>query len=172
MEQVLINVNDVLFDEVWFLYDQTFPVEEKRCYEKQISLSKNSMYSIDGFFINKKFVGFIMWWQFPLFRYVEHFVICESFRNKGLGADVLGKFINANNDPIVLEVEMPNNSLNKRRISFYERLGFKVNDIEYKQAIYDVNAFDVELVLMSYPSFIPEEIYDYFISDGHNIITK
>ena len=55
----------------------------------------------------------------------------------------------AGNKPIILEVEVPLDEMSKRRIGFYERLGFILrNDIFYFQPPYEEGMNGLELKLM------------------------
>lgn len=166
------NISDSDFSKIWLLYQKSFPVEEKRTLLNQKSVMGNEMYTVESIFYNNDFIGFIMWWQFPEFLYLEHFSVSETKRNKGFGELIMRKFQNLHLQAIVLEVDMPVSDMAKRRISFYKRLGFYVNDIEYKQALYNDNIKDVELLLMSYPSYIDDDSYRFFVNEGHSIICQ
>ena len=69
-------------------------------------------------------VGFITYWDFDSFYYVEHFATNPALRNGGYGKRTLEYLCNYLKHPIVLEVERPVEEMAKRRISFYQRQGF------------------------------------------------
>lgn len=81
-------------------------------------------------------VGFITWWDFAGFRYVEHFALLTSERNAGYGRRVLELLARESPLPLVLEAEAPDTEIARRRIGFYERAGFAVWDREYRQPPY------------------------------------
>ncbi|MMZ64037.1 hypothetical protein D1872_263320 [compost metagenome] len=54
--------------------------------------------------------------------------------------------------PIILEVEPPEEEMARRRIGFYERLGFCLNAFDYVQPPLRQNAEELKLLIMSYPS--------------------
>ena len=71
-----------------------------------------------------RYVGFITGWLFDGYTYVEHFAIDPAASNGGIGAEAMKQFLVFCGTPVVLEVEMPTDEMSKRRIGFYERLGF------------------------------------------------
>lgn len=58
-------------------------------------------------FDNETPVGFITYWDFNDFYYVEHFAIDPTLRNGGYGKKTLDYLCKELDRPIVLEVEMP-----------------------------------------------------------------
>ena len=56
-------------------------------------------------------------------------------RNGGIGAEAMKQFLAFCGTPVVLEVEMPADEMSKRRIGFYERLGFKLDNHVYHQLL-------------------------------------
>lgn len=81
-------------------------------------------------------VGFITYWDFEHFYYVEHFAINPALRNGGYGKKVLNHLREVLQRPIVLEVEMPVEEMAQRRIHFYQRQGFNLWEREYQQPPY------------------------------------
>ena len=81
-------------------------------------------------------VGFITYWDFGSFYYVEHFATNPALRNGGYGKRTLEYLCNYLKRPIVLEVERPVEEMAKRRISFYQRQGFTLWEKDYCQPPY------------------------------------
>lgn len=96
------------------------------------------------------YVGFITAWTFEEFTYIEHFAIDESARNGGIGGKALKQFLAISQAPIVLEVEIPTDELSKRRIGFYERLGFVLDMHLYYQPPYQKGGETLEMRLMTH----------------------
>ncbi len=94
---------------------------------------------------------------FDTHKYIDHFAIALKQRNKGIGKLILNKFIERSNKSIILEVELPTSNINKRRIRFYERVGFKLNQHYYEIPPIKEDQSPLQLSLMSYPNFINEE---------------
>ncbi len=62
----------------------------------------------------------------------------------------MSRFLAGRKDPVVLEVEMPTDALSKRRIGFYERLGFVLDHHTYFQPPYRSGEAFLEMRLMTY----------------------
>ncbi len=87
---------------------------------------------------------------FDGYTYVEHFAIDPAARNGGIGAEAMKQFLVFCGTPVVLEVEMPTDEMSKRRIGFYERLGFKLDNQVYHQPPYREGGEWLEMRLMTY----------------------
>ena len=145
------HTNQTHFQPAWALYENTFPEEERRELDLQKEIMKNPYYHFDIVRIDGVLVGFILWWQFEGMRYIEHLATKPEYRGKGYGKNIIEHFSSECEDFIILEVEMPSNTINKRRIVFYERLKFKLNAHFYEQLPMQKNGVSVQLKLMSYP---------------------
>lgn len=144
-------------EAVWQLMVESFPYEERRSRDDQQKVMGHSDYRLKVLHnANHDLLGFISCWLFPHFLFVEHFAISALFRNKGLGAQLFTDYCLEPHAErlIVLEVERPDSELAKRRIGFYERLGFKMNPFTYMQPSYHAEGDGLPLLLMSYPSAI------------------
>ncbi|AZQ58302.1 GNAT family N-acetyltransferase [Maribacter sp. MJ134] len=167
----LNNIDDDYFASAWGLYEEAFPVYERRTLEAQSCLLENPIYKFDVFIEKNVFIGFVMWWDFEDFQYIDHFAVTKSLRSKGYGAKILEDFIKGNSNPTLLEVELPDSSINNRRIRFYERLGFKLNLHEYKVPS-SIDDRKIDLLVMTYPNSISNESFQKFVSNNHPKIFK
>lgn len=135
------------------LYYNSFPSEERRAWKdiERLLMVENSPYSVEVILRGGEFVGFISWWKFVDFCYVEHFAIETTMRGMGIGASAISKFIEDRVMPVVLEVELPGSGeMARRRISFYSRNGFVAHeDFEYIQPSYGEGLPLVPLMLMT-----------------------
>lgn len=147
----LTHIKDTHFPQAWELYKRAFPYVERRDLDLQKKILKDPKYHFNIISRDTEFVGIILWWQFAGLQYIEHFTIMENLRCQGLGQDILGDYISSAQDPIILEVEPPADTLNKRRIMFYKRLGFSLNPYDYTQYPMRKNGDPIPLLLMSYP---------------------
>lgn len=138
------------FENFWQLYSSAFPPDERRLLEHQKKIFNNPGYYAEAIYSQNEWAGFITWWDLDSFTYIEHFAIDPQFRNMGLGRSFLKSFIEKHNT-IVLEVEYPGDNLSKRRIKFYEQLGFKLLDNDYLQPPYDKTRQAVPLKIMILP---------------------
>ena len=122
----------------------------------------NPLYHFEIIADTDEFIGFILWWDFEHIRYIEHLAIVPRLRGKGYGQRILKKFTSRPDIPLLLEVEHPDTEINKRRINFYQRIGFVVNEYEYKQPPYKKCGNDVPLILMTYPNVISKRDIELF----------
>ena len=149
------------FDRVFSEIEKNFIVDERRDRKDALRLFKEGKYGAYLAFEKNTNVGFITVWELGDFIYAEHFVIYESFRNKGYGAKVLLE-LQRIFPKIILEAEPPFGEIQKRRLSFYKRCGFAENEKPYMQPAFREGGNEVPLVIMSYPS--PLDNFDESIS--------
>lgn len=166
----LSDNNGTYFQEAWKLYEESFPLFERRTFSKQQELLKKNEYRYDMILYQEQLLGFILWWSFDEFRFVEHYAIASGERGKGFGKHILEAFIRNDDRPVLLEVDLPDNEISKNRIRFYENLGFKLNLHFYQQPSLREECDPVELYLMSYPLEISEGFVFDFVEIYHPII--
>lgn len=153
------------FDAVFDIMEKSFPDDEYRDYEGQRALFSNpeySIYVVDGEGGDIK--AFISVWDFGGFAYVEHFAVNPGYRNGGIGAQVLESMHELMVKQICLEVELPENELARRRIGFYTRNGFNLNEYDYIQPPMAEGKNPVPLLIMTSKETIDEERFRLFRS--------
>lgn len=166
------NISDNYFQKAWKLYEDAFPFEERRLLDEQLCVLQNDCYHFDILIDKDQFIGFILWWDFEQYRYIDHFATAAEKRNKGIGKLILNRFIDSDSKPILLEVELPTSNINERRIKFYERAGFKLNLHHYEIPPIKENQPPLQLLLMSYPSIISKKNVGFFVEKYHPIMFK
>lgn len=146
-----LQVKESEFDFIFSEMEKNFILEERRDYAPAKELLENDDYKLFHIVKDGQNVGFISVWSFENFIFIEHFVVYEKFRNCGLGAKAL---ILAKEKwrKLVLEAELPQTEMSKRRIGFYQRNEFFKNSGEYYQPSYRKGGDGVYLALMSYPT--------------------
>ncbi|MCL6457491.1 MAG: GNAT family N-acetyltransferase [Gorillibacterium sp.] len=150
-------VNPVVFAEVYQLMQASFPPIEFRTYAGQRALLDNPLYRLITEVDDRgKVVAFLAGWSFPGFRFVEHFAVAPQMRGVGLGSTMMRRYSGIDQKPILLEVELPDTVLAKRRIGFYQRLGFHLLAYDYVQPSLRVGQAELALRMMSYPYPINE----------------
>lgn len=171
MEQIRIeNILDTYFKEAWDLYENSFPLEERRLIDSQEKIFKNINYNFDIIIKEEKLIGFLSWWEFDNLRYIEYFATAKHIRNKGFGKLIIEKFIKRSQKPILLEVELPKSAIQQRRITFYERLGFQLNTHFYEVPPIHEGFSALKLLIMSFPNPISENDLRNFTEQCHPII--
>jgi len=166
----LRDIKHPYFARAWALYEEAFPLEERRLINSQAAIMNHPNYHYELILQDDCFLGILFWWGFDDLRYVEHFATLPAHRGKGYGKEILELFIKRDSRLIVLEVELPENEIEQRRIQFYERIGFYLTDHYYEQPVYNEGGKPVQLLLMSYPFGISNEELARFIKDYQPII--
>lgn len=133
------------------LYEQAFPENERRPTEEWKKLIEtNDDFHVYDIYKNDAFCGFLSYWTFNDFAYIEHFATHSTVRGGGIGSSVLLNLIEQLKElPVVLEVELPTDELKQRRIGFYERNGFTLLNKPYTQPPYRKGEPSFPLLLMT-----------------------
>ena len=166
----LRDIKHPYFARAWALYEEAFPLEERRLIISQITIMNHPNYHFELILQDDCFLGILLWWGFDDLRYIEHFATLPAHREKGYGKEILESFIQRDSRLIVLEVELPDEEIEQRRIQFYERIGFHLTDHYYQQPVYHEGDQPLQLLMMSYPICISAEELAHFIKDYHPII--
>lgn len=150
----ITNNNLLGYNNLFELYQNSFPIEERRELKDLNYLIQNEkQMCFNSIEIENHLVGFIILWNFEDFIYIEHFAIFPEERCKGFGTEIL-EAIKANfKKTIVFEVEPENDLVSIIRINFYRRNLFEVIDKSYRQPSYH-NKID------SYPMWIMSNKFD------------
>lgn len=146
------------FARLWEIMEEAFPPAERR--------SRKGFARIFGdpalrLAVRRDVSGlpaaFLLGWALEGFRYVEHFAVSASLRGQGMGGRMLADFLAADATPVVLEVEPPQTDTARRRVAFYERLGFHLNPYPYEQPPLQPTTPAIPLLVMSWPAPLSEE---------------
>ena len=153
------------FDGIFELIEKSFPTDEYRQKSGQralFSLPEYEVWGIKNAENELQTDAFISLWRFEDFTYGEHFAVRRELRGQGTGTKILAEILQNEHQRFCLEVEPPETETAKRRIAFYERNGFKLNDFEHFAPAYTRGGSDFELKIMTYPGKISKELYDDF----------
>lgn len=148
------------FDAVFALMEASFPPDEYRPYAEQMALLKKPNYLVYGFKKEKTLMAFAAIHQFDDFLFIEHLAVAPQHRNQGLGALLLAQLSAMTDKRICLEVEPPEGDLQKRRIGFYERNGFFLNQFPYVQPAISKGRTPVPLLIMSTQGAVGRSDFD------------
>lgn len=147
-----ISLKNKFLADAAALYEAAFPEDERRATDEFLRLiGDGGRFHVDGFTDgNGRFAGFMSYWTWPDFRYIEHFAVDASMRGGGIGARMLRQFIDSDPRPVIIEVEPPSaGEMAARRVGFYERAGMRLSDAAYTQPPYGEGRKPVELRLMT-----------------------
>ena len=148
------------FNYVWEIMQDSFAEWELRSYEDTLSLMAMPAYSILPVRNERGVIlAFLSVWELTDLRFVEHIAVTPPMRNHGLGAAIMRTYMSRSDKPIVLEVELPKDETSRRRIQFYERLGFALNPYAYTQPPLRAGASEMPLQLMTYPAALEEAAF-------------
>lgn len=147
------------FEQVFQIMKRSFPADERREKDRQKALFHNPAYNLYGYEEEGELLAFLSLYRFEGVQFVEHFAVTEACRNKGIGKWMLQEILDQESCT-VLEVELPESDLTKRRIGFYQRNGLKLNDFDYIQPPMRENGTAIPLKIMSYPEKLNVEQYE------------
>lgn len=146
-----IGTRDPDFEPSLRLMSKSFVDDELREEEDLTAIVESN--PIFGFNVIKdagQRTGLITTWNFGKFIYVEHFAIEPESRGRGVGSRALARLSSSASLPVVLEVEPPSQSEEaKRRVAFYERMGFSCWQTEYRQPAYAKGKKSIPMVIMT-----------------------
>lgn len=149
------------FEKIYGLLSASLPAEEIRSFELQFKLFSKKPYHL---YVKKteqgEIIGILSAWEFEDLRFIEHLAVNESFRGGGIGGKILEEYLKMDDRQVILEVELPDNDMAKRRIGFYERHGFGLNTFQYEQLPLNKGDQPLPLYLMTYPVTLSEEEFE------------
>lgn len=162
MKIMVTRLNIDAFEEVFSIMEQSFPLDEYRKKEEQKALFEQEPYQLYGVRQDDgTLIAFAAIWDLREVAFLEHLAVNPACRNGGIGGRFLQSLINALQKPICLEVELPDNELAKRRIGFYERNGFYLNEYDYKQPAMSEGRNEIPLLLMTTGKKLKEEEFNH-----------
>ena len=150
--------SEAIFGGIYALMERSFPKSERRT-ENDLRKEFSEAEFRCACVLEQGVSGFLNYWDFGALIYAEHFAVDPSLRGNGLGSRMMGELISrAEGRRVILEAEPAAlGDVAKRRIAFYERLGFSVNPYRYVQPPLSEGQPPVELVIMSTGGVMPEE---------------
>jgi len=132
------------------LYLGNFPDSERRDWELVLNLMQHERrFHVVTASENEEVMGFVSYWTFQQFCYIEHLAVDTPQRCRGVGSGLVCH-VAAIGLPLLLEVEPPVDEATCRRIRFYEQLGLVLHDdIAYVQPPYAPGKPSVPMLLMT-----------------------
>lgn len=133
-----IRTDDAAYPFAEELFLTAFPEDERRNTEAQRhNTDCNPLFHYCLIEEEEEPIGLFTYWDFDTFCYGEHFAIDPKRRNGGYGQKAIHTLLEMINRPLVLEVELPEDEMSRRRIGFYERQGFTLwKEVTYIQPPY------------------------------------
>ncbi len=144
------------FDDVFSIMEKSFPVDEMRPYGEQKDLLLNEKYKVYAAFDENRIIAFAATWQFGGVLFLEHLATDSAMRGRGIGAKLLAYLTSDESRTVCLEAEPPESEITRRRIGFYERNCFYLNEYPYIQPPISKGRNPVPLMIMTYGKKINE----------------
>lgn len=161
MEIMELTPGSVQLTGVRKIYMSSFPADERRSFtvvRRYLKCSRRPFHILAAL-EQGEVIGFLSFWEFDNFRYIEHLATDSNIRGRGIGKHLLQHFLSLNSLPVVIEVEIPQDEMSVRRVNFYNRLGFVMrHDFYYMQPPYDAHKNPLEMKLMTYGDLKPESL--------------
>lgn len=156
---ITIYDNEFLYG-VWDIYEKSFPITEMRSLTNLRSVMQGEHCRVVAYHDMGEVIGFIIFWEYAEFVYIEFFATNPSMRNGGYGAYILRDFIAEHgNKPLILEIDGMSDEISKRRCGFYQREGFVLNDFVHRPTAYNDKSLHLEMHIMTYGDKISEKEY-------------
>lgn len=153
--------NDVLIEEAMDLYAGSFPWYENRSREAHMkAMTDKEFHCKAAVSDGGSLIGLLFYWLHDNILFVEHLAVHPDMRGQNFGNKILERLIGANpGKTILLEIDPPRDDISMRRLRFYERLGFVVNDIEYEHPSFYTGhrAYPHRLVILSHGHRLSDE---------------
>ena len=137
---------------------QSFSLAEYRSFANTQALLSRGDYELLVHADADGIIGLIAHWKLDDFLFVEHFAISEPRRGNGIGGTLMKAYINEAMRPVILEVEADDSPIARRRIAFYQRLGFTLSNFGYEQPSLQGGESHIPLLLMHSPAVSGEQL--------------
>lgn len=143
------DIGDRWFERYMRIYSKSFPIYEQRD-RMQHEIAFNSRYykllcSIE----NDEIVSFVSFWDFEEFVYIEHLAVNDIYRGKGFGSQMLTQFEKLTQKTIILEIDPITDDLSRNRLTFYQKLGFKLCLVKHTHPPYKKSYEPHELLVLN-----------------------
>ncbi|MBC5995176.1 GNAT family N-acetyltransferase [Romboutsia ilealis] len=170
MKCIRINdTNNNYWSDVWNIYTSSFPIFEQRTLENQIEALKDDRYNCIVICDEGLVVGILLYWEFDKYKYIEHLAISSELRGKNYGSRILEKFCD-DNSIIILEIDPPIDEIGIKRLRFYSKIGFILQEFNHVHPPYRKGYEGHSLKVMCYNKNLEKYEYDVFNEFLRNVI--
>ena len=171
-QQYIKSCEHTLYKSFLDLYRTSFPLFEQRSTVQQIEAFESKQYKLLACTKNDIFLGFISYWDFDTYCYVEHFAINTDFRGKGYGSKLLQRFTLSTDKIILLEIDPITDRISEARLRFYQKCGFYENTYPHKHPAYRNEYPPHSLIVLTTERELSKEEYQQFSLDLNVIVMK
>lgn len=171
MEKININGSKHhLYDAFRKLYSISFPVFEQRTEEQQENAFSCLNYHLTAYREEGAFIGFISYWKFRTYIYIEHFAITRTLRGKGYGSKILKDFISQTSKVVLLEIDPITDEISEARLKFYLKSGFYRNSYSHIHPPYRKGYKGHTLIVMTTNREITKAEYECFNKELTDVV--
>ncbi len=157
-----------LREEVWQLYETSFPAHERRSRAAQLAAFGDEQAHgdllLDG---NGQLAALVFYWTCNDLLYIEFLAVHPAMRGRQTGSRIMRELLGRYpHHTVVLEIEPPEDETTCRRLRFYERLGFCANGYPYTHPSYRTGdaACPHRLVILSHGAPLTPQRYEEFLT--------
>lgn len=156
MQLQRIDAQHPLFDAAFALYEQSFPLNERRTRADHLRALADADFFPLCAVQHDTVLADVFVWRTPDFTYLEHFAVQPALRGQGLGGALLEQLFCADR-PLVLEIEPPEDEKKRRRKAFYERHGLQAQPYAHVQLPFQGGGAAEPLIIMTDRAFSAEQ---------------
>lgn len=163
--------NNKYFKDIMNLYKDSFPIFEQRVLKDQLDVLKEDRYNCIAVCEKDKLVGLLFYWELENCKYIEHLAILTELRCKSYGSKILSEFCKSDKT-IISEIDPPVDEISIKRLNFYTKLGFKLQEFNHIHPPYRKNYQGHNLKIMSHKKDLSYDEYNHFNDFLKNKIMK
>lgn len=160
------------FGQLYDILAESFPPDELRSKQEHSELLDNPCYKVWANFNDGQLQGFLTAWTLGEFVFIEHFAVNNSCRNSGLGSRLLKALSEKLGKRLCLEAELPETDMARRRLNFYRRNGFSVNEYPYWQPALGEGKSPVPLYILTTGGPVSEEEFEGLVTEIYKTVYK
>lgn len=161
-----------LYGVVRELYSQSFPIFEQRTEAQQECAFSSANYHMVAYEEDAVLIGFVAYWEFDDYVYIEHCAINRELRGQGYGSRLLSGFISECPKRVLLEIDPVMDEVSKARLGFYRKCGFHENPHPHFHPPYRKGFKAHPLRVLTTGRPITEKEYASFLQDLNGTVMK
>lgn len=155
------RISESEFEEFYSLIKLSFPKSERRTKAAFRRLCESEeLYKIYALFSENRLCAFLTVWEFENFTFGDHFAVLPSLRGGGIGSKMLAELKAQCTLPFIIEVELPETEMARRRIGFYERNSLSLCGFDYILPAMQKGCESLPMRIMAYPSTLTETEFE------------
>jgi ribosomal protein S18 acetylase RimI-like enzyme len=166
----IVEHRDPFYPHFIRLYESAFPLHEQRTPQQHLTALRHGRYHLNCFIEQETLVGFVCYWEFADYLYIEHYAINDSARGKGYGSLLLKDLLTNTDKRVILEIDPLVDAIAEKRLHFYQKLGFVQNDYPHSHPPYQDGYKPHQLLVLSDGQPISECAYRQFKHDLDDIV--